>query len=31
MSRNFTLAQRMYQYEGYTRSDKTGANGTRRC
>jgi hypothetical protein len=27
MARNFTLAQRMYQYEGYTRSDKTGANG----
>jgi len=26
-SRNFTLAQRMYQYEGHTRSDKTGANG----
>jgi hypothetical protein len=26
-SRNVTLAQRMYQYEGYTRSDKTGANG----
>ena len=25
--RNFTLAQRMYQYEGYTRSDKTSANG----
>jgi hypothetical protein len=27
MARNVTLAQRMYQYEGYTRSDKTGANG----
>jgi hypothetical protein len=27
MSRNVTLAQRMYQYEGYTRSDRTGANG----
>jgi len=27
MSRNVTLAQRMYQYEGYTRSDKTSANG----
>lgn len=26
-ARNATLAQRMYQYEGYTRSDKTGANG----
>jgi Concanavalin A-like lectin/glucanases superfamily len=26
-SRNATLAQRMYQYEGYTRSDKTGVNG----
>ncbi|HET9862945.1 MAG TPA: LamG-like jellyroll fold domain-containing protein, partial [Steroidobacteraceae bacterium] len=26
-ARNFTLAQRMYQYEGMTRSDKTGANG----
>jgi Concanavalin A-like lectin/glucanases superfamily len=26
-SRNVTLAQRMYQYEAYTRSDKTGANG----
>jgi mono/diheme cytochrome c family protein len=26
-SRNATLAQRMYQYEGYTRSDKTSANG----
>ena len=26
-SRNATLAQRMYQYEGYTRSDQTGANG----
>ncbi len=25
--RNFTMAQRMYQYEGYTRSDKTTANG----
>ncbi len=25
--RNATLAQRMYQYEAYTRSDKTGANG----
>jgi len=25
--RNFTMAQRMYQYEGYTRSDKTSANG----
>src|SRR6188768_3538003 len=27
MNRNFTVAQRMYQYEGYTRSDKTSANG----
>jgi hypothetical protein len=27
MARNATLAQRMYQYEGYTRSDRTGANG----
>ena len=26
-SRNATLAQRMYQYEGYTRSDRTSANG----
>jgi hypothetical protein len=26
-ARNVTLAQRMYQYEGYTRSDQTGANG----
>jgi len=26
-ARNATLAQRMYQYEGYTRSDKTSANG----
>jgi hypothetical protein len=26
-ARNFTLAQRMYQFEGMTRSDKTGANG----
>jgi hypothetical protein len=26
-ARNFTLAQRMYQYEVYTRSDKTSANG----
>ena len=26
-SRNVTLAQRMYQYEAFTRSDKTGANG----
>jgi hypothetical protein len=26
-ARNFTLAQRMYQYEGMTRSDKTSANG----
>jgi len=26
-ARNATLAQRMYQYEGFTRSDKTGANG----
>jgi len=26
-ARNFTLAQRMYQYEGHTRSDRTGANG----
>jgi hypothetical protein len=26
-SRNATLAQRMYQYEGYTRSDQTSANG----
>jgi hypothetical protein len=26
-ARNFTVAQRMYQYEGHTRSDKTGANG----
>ena len=27
MARNATLAQRMYQYEGYTRSDKTSGNG----
>jgi hypothetical protein len=26
-TRNFTLAQNMYQYQGYTRSDKTSANG----
>jgi hypothetical protein len=26
-ARNFTIAQRMYQYEGFTRSDQTGANG----
>jgi hypothetical protein len=26
-ARNATLAQRMYQYEGYTRSDKTSGNG----
>jgi hypothetical protein len=26
-SRNATLAQNMYQYQAYTRSDKTGANG----
>jgi hypothetical protein len=26
-ARNATLAQRMYQYEGFTRSDRTGANG----
>src|SRR6185503_6180377 len=26
-ARNFTVAQRMYTYEGFTRSDKTGANG----
>jgi cytochrome c553 len=26
-ARNATLAQNMYQYQGYTRSDKTGANG----
>ena len=26
-ARNATLAQRMYQYEAYTRSDRTGANG----
>src|SRR6185295_3315228 len=26
-ARNFTVAQRMYQYEGHVRSDKTGANG----
>ena len=26
-ARNFTLSQRMYQYEGHTRSDQTGANG----
>ena len=26
-ARNFTVAQRMYQYEGHTRSDRTGANG----
>ncbi len=26
-NRNFTVAQRMYQYEGYTRSDKTSGNG----
>jgi len=25
--RNATLAQRLYQYEGYTRSDKTSGNG----
>ena len=27
-SRNATLAQTMYTYQAYTRSDKTGANGT---
>src|SRR6185503_3719034 len=27
-ARNFTVAQRMYTYEGFTRSDKTGANGS---
>jgi mono/diheme cytochrome c family protein len=27
MARNVTLAQREYQYEAFTRSDKTGANG----
>ncbi len=27
MTRNFTLAQRMYQYEGHVRSDQTSANG----
>ncbi|HEU5137710.1 MAG TPA: LamG domain-containing protein [Steroidobacteraceae bacterium] len=26
--RNATLAQQMYQYEGYTRSDRTNGNGT---
>jgi hypothetical protein len=26
-ARNATLAQRMYQYEGFTRSDRTSANG----
>jgi hypothetical protein len=26
-ARNFTLAQRMYTYEGYTRSSETSANG----
>jgi hypothetical protein len=26
-ARNATLAQRMYQYEGYTRSDRTSENG----
>lgn len=26
-ARNFTVAQRMYQYEGHVRSDRTGANG----
>ncbi len=26
-ARNFTLAQRMYQYEAYTRSSETSANG----
>ncbi|HUQ10110.1 MAG TPA: LamG domain-containing protein [Steroidobacteraceae bacterium] len=26
-ARNATLAQNMYQYQAYTRSDKTGANG----
>ena len=26
-SRNATLAQNLYQYDGYTRSDKTNANG----
>ena len=26
-ARNATLAQNMYTYQGYTRSDKTGANG----
>ena len=29
MSRNFTLGQHAYQYEGYARSDKTDANGER--
>ena len=27
-ARNFIVAQRMYTYEGFTRSDKTGANGS---
>jgi hypothetical protein len=27
MARNATLAQNMYQYQAYTRSDQTGANG----
>ena len=27
IARNVTLAQRMYQYEAYTRSDQTSANG----
>jgi hypothetical protein len=27
MNRNFTLAQRMYQYEGYVRSSETDVNG----
>jgi mono/diheme cytochrome c family protein len=27
MARNATLAQNMYQYQGYTRSNRTGANG----
>ena len=26
-ARNFTVSQRMYTYEGHTRSDQTGANG----
>ncbi len=26
-ARNFTISQRMYQYEGHVRSDQTGANG----